>query len=316
MKLLILGSGGVFGNNLADYSLKQGHTVWGIGRSPRKEECFSLGVKYPYYPYHIGYELDYVLEVVRKFNPDVIVNFAAQGEGAASWNKDNWRYFDTNCTALVRLVANIDCPFIQIGSSEVYGSCSEPVSEHSPLVPTSPYSVSKAAFDQHLIAMHHIKGLPYKIIRPSNCYAPGQQLHRIVPKALLSGLYRRPLELHGGGIARKSYLHATDLSRAILMVIEKGTYGEIYNVGPDNPTSIRDVVAMCIDRAGASFDELVSVSEERTGQDSCYWLDSSKMKALGWKQTIGWSEGLATMMDWVLDYPELKHYPTDFLMRA
>lgn len=316
MKLLVLGAGGIFGNNLADYSLKRGHTVWGIGRSPRKEECFTLGVKYPYYPYHIGYELDYCLEVVKKMNPDVIVNFAAQGEGAASWGKDNWRFYNTNCVALARLVANIDCPFIQIGSSEVYGSVDSPVSEDSLLNPTSPYSASKAAFDFHLVAMHKVKGLPYKIVRPSNCYAPTQALHRIIPKSLISGLYKRPIDLHGGGVAKKSYLHAYDLSAAILMVHEKGSYGHIYNVGPDNPTSIKDVVRMCLEASGGSWDELVRVGQERTGQDSCYWLDSSKIKALGWKQTIDWEEGLASMMDWLNTYPELRNYPTEFTMRA
>ena len=289
-KIMILGAGGVFGNNLAQYCLNHGHTIWGIGRSPRKAECFTLGVKYPYYPYHIGYELDYVLEVVKKLSPDVIVNFAAQGEGAASWGKDNWRFYNTNCVALVRLVANIDCPFIQIGSSEVYGSVNASVDEQALTNPSSPYAVSKLAFDQHLILMHRTKGLPYKIIRPSNCYAPGQQLHRIIPKALLSGLYQRPLELHGGGVAKKSYLHAYDLSRAILMVHEKGSYGQIYNVGPDNPTAIKDVVRMCLEASGGSWNELVKVSQERTGQDSCYWLDSSKIKALCWQKTIGWED--------------------------
>ena len=316
MKILILGSGGVFGQNLAQYAMAYGHTVWGIGRSPQKAECFTLGIKYPYYPYHIAYELDYVLDVVRKFTPDVIVNFAAQGEGAASWSKDNWRFYNTNCVALVRLVANIDCPFIQVGSSEVYGSVNTPVNEQALTNPSSPYAVSKLAFDQHLLLMHRTKGLPYKVIRPSNCYAPGQQLHRIIPKALLCGLYRRPLELHGGGVARKSYLHARDLSSAILMVHEKGSYGQVYNVGPDDPTSIKEVVGMCLQEAGGSWDELVKVTSERTGQDSCYWLNSDKIKALGWRQTIDWKEGLASMMDWLITYPELKHYPTDFVMRA
>ena len=86
----------------------------------------------------------------------------------------------------------------------------------------------------------------------------------------------------GGGVARKSYLHATDLSDAILRVIEKGVDGGVYNVGPDNPTSILEVVERCADALKKPLFDLVDIAPERTGQDSCYWLDSSRIKALGW----------------------------------
>ena len=315
MRVCILGAGGVFGTNLAAYLLSQKHEVMGIGRNPKKPPCFSLGVEYPYHAYHIGSEFEYVIHTIRQWEPDVIVNFAAQGEGAASWGSDNWRFYDTNCTALVRLVSAISGHFVQIGSSEVYGSVDKPVDENYPLNPTSPYSVSKAAFDLHLVAMHKVKGLNINIIRPSNCYAPGQQLHRIIPKALISACLGLPIPLHGGGVARKSYLHATDLSTAILMVIEKGSIGEIYNAGPDEPTPIREVVERCLTEMRVSH-SLIREAPERTGQDSCYWLNSSKLKALGWKQEIEWDAGLADMHNWMLQHTEVLTMPTDFRMRA
>ena len=319
MKILILGAGGVFGTNLADYASKAGHRVMGIGRSTKKPRCFSLGVwdHLPYKAFHLVFELDYVLQEIGQFKPDVIVNFAAQGEGAASWGKDNWRYFETNCTALARLVSHLDCHFIQIGSSEVYGSVNAPVNELALTNPTSPYSVSKLAFDQYLVAMHQTKGLPMNIIRPSNCYAPGQQLHRIIPKTILYGLTGRKLSLHGGGTARKSYLHATDLSNAILKVISHGEIGQIYNVGPDEPTPINEVVYLCIvSLLQKNYDDIVEKTTERMGQDSCYWLDSSKIKALGWEKKISWGEGLVDIRDWIQAYPELTELPTEFVLRA
>ena len=191
-----------------------------------------------------------------------------------------------------------------------------PVNEQALTNPSSPYAVSKLAFDQHLLLMHRVKSLPVNIIRPSNCYCPGQQLHRIIPKAILSGLTKRKLALHGGGKARKSYLHATDLSKAVLVVIKRGLGGEVYNVGPDTPDSIESVVRRCIEATGALFSEVVEIAPERTGQDSTYWLDSSKVKALGWKQEIGWAEGIADMVHWVKSYPELTELSTEHFMRA
>ena len=321
MKFCVLGAGGCFGTNLAAYLLAQGHEVMGIGRSPKKPECFSLGVDYPYHSYHITYEHDYVRREIKRFQPQVIVNFAAQGEGAASFGSDNWRFYETNCVGLVKLVSRLEDNhgierFIQIGTSELYGSVTSPAPETAPIVPTSPYAASKAAFDLHLVAMHKATGFPTNIIRPSNCYCPGQQLHRIIPKTLISGLTGRQVPLHGGGVARKSYLHATDLSRAILRVVEAGGVGEIYNVGPDEPTSIREVVEHCAFMLGVTFEDLVVEAPERTGQDSTYWLDSTKIKALGWRQEIDWAEGLADMLRWIRDYEELLTMPTEFRMRA
>ena len=322
MKFAILGSGSCFGTNLADHLLKNGHEVIGIGRSPKKPECFSLGVDYPYHAYHITYELDYVMKVLDQFKPQIIVNFAAQGEGAASFNpEDSWRFYETNAVGLVRLAGQLASRtylerFINVGTSEFYGSVTQPSVETDPINPTSPYGVSKSAFDLHLIVTHRVNAFPMNILRPTNGYCPGQQLHRIIPKALIYGLTRKILPLHGGGKSEKSYLHATDVSKAVLLVAEKAPIGEVYNVAPDMPTSILEVVERCAKVLQMPFEKLCKVSGERLGQDSRYWLNSGKIKALGWEQTIFWDEGLEDMLNWVLDYPELLKMPTEFTMRA
>ena len=321
MKICILGAGGCFGTNTAGYLLSQGHDVFGIGRSPHKPKCFSLGIDYPYYAYHIHYELDYVLKLLDRERPEVIVNYAAQGEGAASFDpKDYWRFYETNTLGLVKLVGELQQRdwlqrFIHIGTSELYGSVTAPSKETDAFKPTSPYAASKAAFDMHLLAVAQ-RGFPMNIIRPSNCYCPGQQLHRIIPKALICGLAGRRLPLHGGGLARKSYLHATDLSRAILRVIEAAPLGRTYNVGSDEPIGIQEVVARCAKAIRINFDDLVEMATERKGQDGCYWLDSTKIKSLGWQQKIGWVEGLEGMVEWIKSYPELLTMDTSYRMRA
>ena len=323
MRICVLGAGGVFGNNFTAFCLGQGAEVMGIGRNSRKPPCFSLGIDYPYHAYHITYELEYVLKEIYKFAPDYIVNFAAQGEGAVSWGSDNWRFYETNCVGLVRLVGELEKQqpynfkkFIHIGTSELYGSRETPAKEDAPITPTSPYGVSKVAFDLHLKVMFERLGFPMNIVRPCNAYAPGQQLHRVIPKTIITGKSGGKIELHGGGKARKSYLHATDVSRGIFMVMKTAPVGEIYNVASDEPTSIRDVVSLCAKAIKMSFEQLVTEAPERFGQDGTYWMDSTKIKALGWRQAIGWEFGLDDMVHWVNCYPELLKMPTDYVMRA
>ena len=93
--------------------------------------------------------------------------------------------------------------FIQIGTSEMYGSVGHAANEDEPIKPTSPYAASKVAFDMYLISVHKFLKFPMNIIRPSNAYCPGQLLHRVIPKAVMCGLTGDKLPLHGGGKRRK-----------------------------------------------------------------------------------------------------------------
>ncbi|HEY4636230.1 MAG TPA: NAD-dependent epimerase/dehydratase family protein [Rhodospirillales bacterium] len=324
----ILGGGGSFGIHTAFYLLDHANPrkVLGIGRNPLRPEPFSLNIDkrdgFEYHARHVTYEVDLLLELLDRERPEIIVNYAAQGEGAVSW-KHSWRFFETNCVGLSRLAEELSKRdwlerFIQIGTSEMYGAVDHAATEDEPIKPTSPYAASKVAFDMYLVSAHKFLKFPMNIIRPSNAYCPGQLLHRVVPKAIWAGLTGRKLPLHGGGKAEKSYIHARDLARAIHLVAEKAPLGTIYNAGPATPTSIREVVERCAKALGMPFKKLCQVTEDRLGQDSRYWLNSSAIrKDVGWQPEIGWDEGLAEMVAWGKKYLEqIRDWPTDYVLRG
>ena len=325
----ILGGGGSFGIHAAMYLLDhaQPKKVIGIGRNPLRGKAFSLEIDkrdgYEYHARHITYELDLLLELLDREKPDVIVNFAAQGEGAVSW-KHSWRFFETNSMALARLTEELMKRdwmerFIQIGTSEMYGSVDHATTEDEPIKPSSPYAASKVAFDMYLLSVAKFLKFPMNILRPSNAYCSGQLLHRVIPKAVLCGLVGDKLPLHGGGRAEKSYIHARDLGRAIHLTAEGGApLGAIYNVGPKEPTSIRRVVELCAEAVGMPFEQMCEVTGDRLGQDSRYWLDSSAIKRdLGWEPQIGWKEGLDEVVAWERDnLDELKRTTREYVLRG
>ncbi|OLE55871.1 MAG: dTDP-glucose 4,6-dehydratase [Acidobacteria bacterium 13_1_20CM_3_53_8] len=326
---VILGGNGVFGVHAAFYLLEHADPkkVICVGRNPEKPEAFTLNVgrgdpRYVYHQIHVVYEQDRLFEMFDAERPEVIINFAAQGEGAASWSKF-WRFYETNSVALAKMTEELLHRdylerWIQIGTSELYGSCDFPAKEETPIQPTSPYAASKAAGDMHLLSISNVLKFPMNIIRPSNAYAPGQLLHRVIPKAVLCGLTRQKLPLHGGGRARKSYIHARDLGRAIHLVSEKAPLGKVYNAGPPAPISIRDLVAKVAEAMNMPFEQLCEVTEDRLGQDSQYWLDSSAIKRdVGWEPQISLEEGIEEMVEWgkkYLDY--LRTVSTGYVLRA
>ena len=149
-KYCILGGGGSFGLHAAFYLLENVNPkkVIGIGRNFLREEPFSLNItnnsKYEYHAKHIYHEQDLLLEFLDKEQPEVIINFAAQGEGAVSW-KHSWRFFETNSVALSKLCEELSKRkwlerFIHIGTSEMYGSVNKPSKEDDPIQPSSPYA--------------------------------------------------------------------------------------------------------------------------------------------------------------------------------
>ena len=325
----VLGGGGSFGIHTSKYLLDHADTdrVIAVGRNPPRPEPFTLNVgkgdkRYTYHAYHVTHEMDLLLELLDREKPQVIVNYAAQGEGAVSW-KHSWRFFETNSMALARLAEELMKRsylerFIQIGTSEMYGSVDHATTEEEPIKPTSPYAASKVAFDMYLLSVHKFLKFPMNIIRPSNAYCPGQLLHRVVPKAVVCGLTGRKLPLQGGGRAEKSYIHARDLGRAIHLVAEKAPLGTIYNAGPPQPISIRSLVEKTATALGMKFEDLCEVTGDRLGQDSRYWLDSSAIKRdLGWEPQISIEEGLKEMVAWGRKYvDQLRDWPMDYTLRA
>ena len=113
-------------------------------------------------------------------------------------------------------------------------------------------------------------------------------------------------------------MHARDLARAILLVAEQAPLGTIYNVGPDQPLSIRELVEKVADALGMPFEQLCEVTADRLGEDAQYWLDSSALKrAVGWEPQIPLEEGLREMVDWGRTYlPELRAISPDYVLRT
>ena len=321
MRVAILGGGNVYALNFARHLSELGIEHFGIGRSgPKPAPFWQVEHHYRFWALHLVTQLEAYLAILDKERPDVIVNFAAQGEGAASFGADAHYFYTTNTVALVRLVEALRSRdylkrFVQIGSSEVYGSVGRSATEMNELRPSSPYAVSKAAFDQHLQIMHRVHGFPMNIIRPSNAYCPGQQLHRIIPRAIICALSGQKLQLHGGGKAEKSYIYGDDLSRGIVTVLERGEVGKVYNCGPFRTHQIRDIAVHLANACEVPFIALVEEAPDRVGQDGRYWLDSSALNQLGWSVTRDIDSGIGEMVQWVKRYPELLATDTTFRMR-
>jgi dTDP-glucose 4,6-dehydratase len=180
------------------------------------------------------------------------------------------------------------------------------VTEDAPMRPTTPYAVSKAACDMSLQTYFLQYGFPVSFTRAANVYGPGQQLYRIIPRAVMTILKRGRLPLHGGGHALRSFIYVEDAMDATLSVMTRGRPGRIYHIATDRMISIAGLVRLICNKMGVDFDAHVEHAEERAGKDMAYSLDSSRIRAeLDWCDAVDLETGIDRTIEWARQNFEL-----------
>jgi len=194
--------------------------------------------------------------------------------------------------------------FLYISTDEVYGDLplesTEKFTEDSPLRPSSPYSVSKAAGDMMAQAYHRTYGVPTLITRSSNNYGPRQYPEKLIPLTIEKALAGEPIPVYGDGCNVRDWLYVEDNCRAIDAVLRRGTPGQVYNVGGGNEMSNIDLVHLLLhllaEQTGVAesvYTKLITFVPDRPGHDMRYALRCSKMRAcLGWSSLPIMEEGM------------------------
>jgi dTDP-glucose 4,6-dehydratase len=188
--------------------------------------------------------------------------------------------------------------FVQISTDEVYGSVPEGSSvETDELKPRNPYSASKAGADRLAYSYWATYGVPVIVTRASNNYGPYQFPEKVIPLFITNALDNIPVPLYGAGLNIRDWIHVTDHCRGIDLVIERGSKGEVYNIGGGNEVRNVDLTHALLKLAGRP-DSLIKQVQDRPGHDLRYSLDTGKMRKLGWKPEVTFDEGLKETVRW------------------
>src|SRR5665213_4287566 len=124
--------------------------------------------------------------------------------------------------------------FVHVSTDEVYGSIDEGAwREDHLLEPNSPYSSSKAGSDLAALAYHRTFSLNVMVTRCSNNYGLRQFPEKMLPLFVTNLIDGKRVPLYGDGLHVREWLHVDDHCQAIMLVLERGRPGEIYNIGGD-----------------------------------------------------------------------------------
>ena len=260
--------------------------------------------------------------VLADFQPEVILHLAAEShvdrsiDGPAEFVQTNivgtfvllqqalgyWRALPKAKAAGFR--------FHHVSTDEVFGSLGThgEFGEDSPYRPNSPYSASKAASDHLVRAWHHTYGLPVLISNCSNNFGPCHFPEKLIPLTILNALEAKPLPVYGKGENVRDWLYVEDHARALLLIAERGSVGDSYNVGANcersNIAVVRAICALMDELAPDAVGpraRLITFVADRPGHDLRYAMDARKLRAeLGWAPQETFESGLRKTVEWYL----------------
>jgi len=245
---------------------------------------------------------DSVREVLR--DADMVVNFAAESFVDRSILEPDSFITTDVLGSFVLLEAAREFGvqrFAQISTDEVYGSVEEGSStELDAILPNSPYSASKAGGDLLARSYCMTYGLPVVVTRGSNTYGPYQHPEKLIPLFITNAIDDKPLPVYGDGSQVRDWLHVDDHCAAVDIALHEAPPGEVYNVGGGCERTNMEVTKLILDALGKPA-SLIEHVADRPGHDRRYSLNCDKIRALGWRVTKPFEEGIRETVEWYRD---------------
>lgn len=194
-----------------------------------------------------------------------------------------------------------------VSSADIYGLVKKenlPINEQTPLTPTSPYSVSKIA--QDFLGLTYFLSYNLKIIRvrPFNHIGPRQSPQFVVSSfakqiAEIEKGKRKPILRVGNLEAKRDFTNVKDMVRAYKAIMEKGKFGDVYNIGSGTSYKISDI----LDKLVSMSSSKIKIEKEegllRPSDNPELVCDATKfVKLTGWKPEISIEETLKDTLDY------------------
>lgn len=298
MKKIVYVTGclGFIGSYVTRECLNKGWYVKGIDKityaaQPNLLEEFN---KYK----NFSFEQKDICDLDRLIDCDYFINTAAESHVDNSI-RDSREFLHSNVDGVYNILEllkmyakkeNGGCPvFLHFSTDEVYGDVTE--GEHIEtdiLKPSNPYSATKAAADQLILAWARTYNIPYVIVRPTNNYGIGQYVEKLIPKSCKFLNINRKIPLHNNGTPVRNWLHAHDTATGVITIIESGVKNEIFNIAggfeQSNIITVEKIITKYFGHLPSDYKEkYIDFGISRPGQDVRYALNDNKLRNLGWK---------------------------------
>ncbi len=314
MKVMVTGAGGMVGSHMVELLYTQGHDVLGTYYKPTTD-ITELDPAIKMVECDVRYHQS-VQRIIMNFQPDQIYHLAAQSYPTVSWDHPQ-ATMDTNVNGTINIYEAIkdvrktnpeyDPMVVVACSSAEYGQTlnelEDPyVKETAELKPLHPYGVSKVG--QDLLSFQyfmndHIRCIRVRIFNSTGTRKTNDVTSDFTKRAVLaerSGVY----ELRVGNLeTRRAILDQRDLVNGLMLLAEKGTAGDVYNLSSEYCYQMKDIVTMIEEQIGHRFEIKVDPALLRPTDERIIIGNVEKLKKdTGWEQHIPMKQTIADMLDY------------------
>jgi dTDP-glucose 4,6-dehydratase len=307
-KLLVTGGAGFIGSEFVRQGVRRGYAIVLIDKLTYAGDMVRIKEvekKVTFYRIDVT-DRKSIERVFKTQKPDAVVHLAAESHVDRSI-LDASPFLETNIKGAQILLEvsrqqGIE-KFINISTDEVYGELEEggKFYEATALNPNSPYAVSKASADMLGRAYHRTYGVPVITVRPSNNYGLWQYPEKLIPVVIVKAVNNEKIPVYGTGQNIREWLYVTDCVDAIFRILEKGTVGEVYNVGSGEEKRNIEVVKAIL-KLLKKPENLIAFTKDRLGHDYRYSLNSEKIREeLGWQINVTFAEGIEKTVKWYIE---------------
>lgn len=327
-RLLLTGISGFAGSHALDHVMQ--NTDWEVvGLATFRHRGDPLRLDIDSYDarrisvFHCDLQSDISHRLIDRIGPiDYIWNLAAESHVDRAI-EDPRPFIENNVSLVITMLelARVLKPqvFLQISTDEVYGAAPLGVNfeEWSTILPSNPYSSSKAAQEAIAISYWRTYDVPVIITNTMNMFGERQDIEKYIPQAITKISQGRAVTVHGSesGIGSRFYLHARNHADALLYITNKLPpvhYSTGFNDRPDrynvrgereiDNLELAELIADIMDKPLKY--ELVDFHSVRPGHDRRYALDDKKLRGRGWKPPMDLYESLRKTIGWTLQNPE------------
>ena len=205
-----------------------------------------------------------------------------------------------------------------VSTDEVYGPVNpgdEPFPEWAPILPSNPYSCSKAAQEALAISWWRTYQVPVMLVNLANLLGERQGVEKFIPKVIRAVLAGETVRIHGTAdeIGTRYYMHARNAADAFLFILDSTVPAmfpaaqrpDRYNIASPEPVSNLDLALGIAAVVGKPLHyELTGFDvKNRPGHDPHYGLDTAKLRSLGWTPPVDFRESLERTVRWTLAHP-------------
>jgi len=274
----VIGGAGFLGSQLVDHLidvkncevLVLDNLITGLRKHVHSEAEFKW--------FDIRDDENQLAKLFEEHNIDYVFNYAAEPYIPECFERP-MHFFDINATSVLRVLnacqkANIK-GLLQVSSAEIYGDMKGKITEDDPVLPHSTYGVSKVAADGLVQVRWREAGVPSIAMRQFNCVGPRETHAYVIPEIISQLNISNKINL--GNNSFRDFQYSIDAVTMAVELLEKGEFGEVYNMGSEGGIKIYDLAHLIGELMGHDNVE-INVDQARVRPWEIWHLQSDNTK--------------------------------------